>query len=124
MFITKIRISKRKRRDGVNDSVAACHQAGRGSNLDVDKSFEKLEKQLTGLTLEGGSSRCALTRALRADTSGRRRYEKWPGRGFEKESVFFLCLEGSSVTSGATGAAVDVEVDGALEASPPDVRWS
>ena len=56
--------------------------------------------------------------------SGLFRYEKFPGFGLEKENVFLRMFEGSTATSGSTGAAVDVEVDGAMESSPPDARWS
>ena len=101
-----------------NGRNAASRQADRGSNPDSDSTFEERKVQLTELELEGCIPRCILTRELRALTSGRLRYEKCPGRGFEKENVFFTALGGAGATSGPAGVDAGVGVEIGAGVSP------
>ena len=81
------------------------HDERTGVRTPEAKKFLEVRKQThLDSELAADSPRCSLTRALRAETSGRFRYEKCPGRGLEKESVFFPRPEAAGGTSGLVGA--------------------
>ena len=105
-------------------TIIAYFQTDWGSIPAEDKSFSRVEKELTELEVVGAASRCSWMRTLRAFTSGRRRYEKCPLWGFEKESVFLARWGGSGGTSGSGSGSEGVGVDGGAGDPPSGKRSS